>query len=103
MKPIDLTAAAAKLPESWRSQVLATVGDARFKVSRMNDAAYPEERHTHPEVLVVLDGRMNLVVDGVATPVHAGEMVRVDAGVLHGVAAGSHGTLLIFNLPDNPV
>jgi quercetin dioxygenase-like cupin family protein len=100
MNPIDRAAAAAQLPEVWRSQVFATVGDARVKLSRMDGAAYPEERHDHPEVLVVLDGQMNLFVDGVATPVRTGEMVRVDAGVAHGVATGSHGTLLIFNLPD---
>ena len=100
MQAIDLAAAAARLPDAWRSHVLATVGAARFKVSRMDGAAYPEERHDHPEVLVVLDGLMNLVVDGIATPVRSGEMVCVDAGVLHGVAAGSHGTLLIYNLLD---
>lgn len=100
MKPIDLRAAAAALPDSWHSRVVATVGAARFKLSRMDDSPYPEERHDHPEVLVVLDGQMNLVIDGVAAPVRAGEMVRVDAGVLHGVAAGSYGTLLIFNQLD---
>ncbi|MEO7251180.1 MAG: cupin domain-containing protein [Arenimonas sp.] len=98
---INLAAAAAELPDAWRSKVLASVGDARVKVSRMDSAVYPDERHDHAEVLVVLDGTMNLHVDGVPIPVRAGQMVRVEAGQLHGVAAGSHGTLLIFNMPDS--
>jgi quercetin dioxygenase-like cupin family protein len=100
MKAINLIDAAEQLPAAWRSEVFARIGTARFKLSRMDGAAYPDERHDHPEVLVVLDGQMNLVVDGVATVVRSGEMVCVDAGVLHGVAAGSAGTLLIFNQLD---
>ncbi len=100
MRVIDLVSEATQLPKAWHSQVFAMVGEARVKLSRMDSAVYPEERHTHAEVLVVLDGQMNLVVEGVAIPVLAGEMVRVDAGALHGVAAGSHGTLLILNLAD---
>ncbi len=102
MNAIDLVAAAERLPEAWRSQVLANVGAAQVKLSRMDGATYPEERHTHPEVLVVLNGQMNLLIDGVAVAVGTGEMVRIAAGVAHGVAEGSHGTLLIFNLPDVP-
>jgi len=100
MNVINLLSAAERLPNAWRSEVFARVGSARFKLSRMDGAAYPEERHDHPEVLVVLDGHMNLVVDGVATPVRSGEMICIGAGVLHAVAAGSSGTLLIFNQLD---
>ena len=100
MKPIDLRAAAAELPDSWHSHVLAKVGAARFKVSRMDGGPYLDECHDHAEVLVVLEGQMNLVIDGVAAPVRAGEMIQVEAGVRHGVAPGSHGTLLIFNQLD---
>jgi quercetin dioxygenase-like cupin family protein len=103
MKVINLLVAAKRLPDAWRSEVFARVGAARFKLSRMDGGAYAEERHDHPEVLVVLDGHMNLVVDGVATPVRSGEMICIDAGVLHGVAAGSAGTLLIFNQLDGAI
>lgn len=80
---------------------IATVGAARIKLSRMDAAAHPQERHDHPGVLALLDGRVNPTVEGVFVPVRADAMVRVDAGTLRGVCAGSHGTLSIFDLSEH--
>ncbi|MEU6236692.1 cupin domain-containing protein [Kitasatospora sp. NPDC047058] len=95
MNTIDVTAAAAALPQAWSSQVLGRVGPTEVKVLRMDGLPLPEERHDLAEVLLVLDGRLELLVDGVAVPVGPGGMYVVPAGVPHAVAAGSRGTLVI--------
>ncbi|MET8980594.1 cupin domain-containing protein [Streptomyces sp. NPDC004539] len=49
-----------------------------------------------PEALFVVDGRLELEIEGAPVPVGAGEMYRVPAGVRHAVRPGSHGTPLVF-------
>ena len=97
MTPIRLIDAASELPEAWSSRVLAAIGDARLKLLRMDEAAYPEECHDYAEGLLVLDGEMVLSMQGTIMRVGAGELCIVPAGVPHSVAPGSRGTLLILD------
>lgn len=97
MTPIRLVDAAAQLPEAWSSRVLAAFGDARLKLLRMDEAAYPEESHDYDEALLVLDGVMVLRMHGEVVRVGAGELVVVPAGMPHSVEGGSRGTLLIID------
>jgi mannose-6-phosphate isomerase-like protein (cupin superfamily) len=92
----DLTTSAAELPDAWRSRVMAQIGGANLKVLRMDAAAYDEEVHPYDEALLVVDGVMELVVDGVPVTVDRGNIYVVPAGVPHAVAAGSRGTLVII-------
>ena len=97
MVPIRLIDAAAQLPSAWSSRVLASFGDARLELLRMDDTAYPEESHDYDEGLLVLDGVMVLRIHGEAKQVGAGELCVVPAGVPHSVERGSRGTLLILD------
>lgn len=97
MMPMRLADVAAQLPEAWSSSVLARFGDARLKLLRMDDAAYPEESHDYDEALLVLDGVMPLGIRGQTVPVQAGELYVVPAGLPHSVEGGSRGTLLIID------
>jgi quercetin dioxygenase-like cupin family protein len=97
MQPIRLLDAAAQLPQAWSSSVLARFGNAQLKLLRMDDCAYPEERHDYAEGLLVLDGEMILRIDGQVLRVGAGELCVMPAGVPHSVEPGSHGTLLILD------
>ncbi|MBP0449114.1 cupin domain-containing protein [Kitasatospora sp. RG8] len=97
---IDVAAAAAALPLAWDSRVLGRVGPTAVKVLRMDGLPVVEERHDHTEVLLVLDGRLELVVDGADVPLGPGGMYVVPAGVPHAVAAGSRGTLVIVEAAD---
>lgn len=97
MKPSRLTEVASQLPQAWSSRVLAQFGDARLKVVRMDDAAYPEESHDYAEGLLVLEGELRLKLDGHVVCVGAGELCVVPAGVPHSVEEGSRGTLLILD------
>lgn len=97
MSKIDLKAVAASLPQAWRSRIVGRPGGANLKVLRMDSVAYPEEVHAFDEALLVLDGRMNLHIQGHTTGVAAGEVFIVPAGVPHAVAPDSFGTLLIID------
>jgi len=88
---------ASQLPEAWSSRVLAQFGDARLKVLRMDDAAYPEESHDYAEGLLVIEGELRLRLDGQALRVGTGELCIVPPGVPHSVEQGSRGTLLILD------
>ncbi|MDP3855319.1 cupin domain-containing protein [Phenylobacterium sp.] len=96
MALIDLARVAKGLPEAWRSSVVAEIGQARLRVSRMDGSAYPGETHDYREGLLVLEGEMLLSVAGELVAVRTGEVYVVEPGVAHAVAPGSHGVLVIF-------
>jgi quercetin dioxygenase-like cupin family protein len=98
MSLTDLKATAEQLPHPWKSTVVARIGGSTVKVLRMDGSEYPEECHTYPEGLLVLDGQCNLTVEGNSINVRAGEIYIVPPGVRHSVAPGSSGTLVIFDV-----
>lgn len=95
MSLINVVETADALPTAWSSHSLGTVGAACVKVLRMGDSPVQEEAHGADEVLLVLDGRLELLVEGTGVAVEAGEMYRVPAGSRHAVGPGSRGTLVI--------
>jgi quercetin dioxygenase-like cupin family protein len=97
MAKTDLRLFAASLPTAWRSAVVGQPGGANFKVVRMDRSGYPEEVHAFDEALLVLDGQMNLKVQGSIVNVAAGEVFIVPAGLPHAVAPESSGTLIIID------
>nr|WP_315237283.1 cupin domain-containing protein [uncultured Albidiferax sp.] len=98
MPHIPLTAIAAQLPQAWTSQIQAYVGTTRIKVLRMDGCDYPNETHDYAEGLLVLEGEMQLTVQGALVTVAAGELYLVPAGTPHAVAPGSYGTLVILDV-----
>ncbi|MBT0569127.1 cupin domain-containing protein [Curvibacter sp. CHRR-16] len=100
MTVINLNEQAAQLASSWKSKVLGNPAGVNFKVLRMDGSPYPDEVHDFDEALLVIDGCMRLDIQSQVTEVHTGEVCIVPAGMPHGVAAGSHGTLVIIDPRD---
>ncbi|CAL9303962.1 cupin domain-containing protein [Streptomyces sp. SudanB182_2057] len=98
MSLVNLFDAASALPEAWSSRLLGEIGTASVKLLRMDGTPVPEEAHGTAEVLIVLDGRMELIVEGDPVVVGPGEMYRVPAGTAHAVGPGSRGSLLIVEV-----
>lgn len=98
MSHTHLTRLAQQLPEAWKSTVVARFGAVHLKVLRMDGSPYPAESHAYAEGLLVIDGRLNLTIDGAEIVVGAGELFVVPVGVSHSVASGSTGTLAILDL-----
>lgn len=97
MSTINLTQEANALSLPWKSKVLGKAAGANVKVLRMNASSYPNEVHSFVEALLVLEGHMNLEIEGEIVCVQAGEVFMVPAGQSHAVAAGSQGTLVIID------
>ncbi|SBV01420.1 Mannose-6-phosphate isomerase, cupin superfamily [Streptomyces sp. Ncost-T6T-1] len=95
MSVIKVSEAASVLPRAWSSTALARVGTASVRVLRMDALPVEEERHDEAEALLVLDGHLELSVDGHEVTVGPGGMYVVEAGVPHAVRPGSRGTLII--------
>ncbi|WP_329124865.1 cupin domain-containing protein [Streptomyces sp. NBC_01353] len=95
MSSINVVETAAALPAAWSSYALGKIGAACVKVLRMDSSLVQEEAHGSDELLLVLDGRLELLVEGTEVAVETGEMYRVPAGARHAVGPGSHGTLVI--------
>lgn len=100
MTAVNLVETAAGLPEAWSSQRMGLVGAACVKVLRMDELPVEEESHGAAEALLVLDGRLELEVDGMPVSVRAGELFMVAAGAAHAVRPGSRGTLVIVELVE---
>ena len=66
-----------------------------LKVLQLNES-HSNAQHEYPEAMFVMDGRINLLVDGQAVAVNAGGMYVVPPGMPHTVVPGSDGTLVIF-------
>ncbi|GAA1250996.1 hypothetical protein GCM10009665_47110 [Kitasatospora nipponensis] len=101
MTVIDLLGTTTDLPHSWRSRLLAEVGTARVKVLRMDELPVEQECHAATEVLLVLDGRLELLLAGRPVTVRSGELVTVPAGCPHAVRPGSSGTLVIVETAES--
>lgn len=94
---INLQNRATELAAPWCSTIIGQAAGANVKVLCMDGAVYPHEVHDFDEALLVIDGQMNLDIAGEITSVRTGEIFIVPAGVAHGVAAGSAGTLVIID------
>ena len=97
MSLINLSNAAQKCTRPWSSSVIAKIGNANFKVLQMNETAYPNEKHSFAEVLLVVNGQLNLMIDHQTIVVKTGEMYVVPPNTPHSVTSGSHGTLVIID------
>jgi mannose-6-phosphate isomerase-like protein (cupin superfamily) len=97
MSTINLTQEANALPLPWKSKVIGKAAGVNVKVLRMDASSYPNEVHEFVEALLVLEGHMNLEIEGKTVCVQAGEIFMVPAGQPHAVAAGSQGTLVIID------
>ncbi len=97
MSLINLSETASALPQAWSSLTLAKLGLTNFKILRMDEQEYADESHAYAEMLLVVDGQLNLTIDNQRTVVKTGEAYLIPAHTSHSVAHGSFGTLLILD------
>ncbi len=97
MALVNLVNIANNLPHSWSSSVLGQVGHTQFKVLRMDESAYVDETHDFSEVLLVIEGQLNLIIHNETVMVKAGEAYIIPANTPHSVGVGSFGTLAIID------
>ncbi|HEX2510205.1 MAG TPA: cupin domain-containing protein [Microvirga sp.] len=95
---MNLVKEASALPDAWRSRILGRTGGANLKVIRMDEAGIPFESHAEfDEALLVIEGEMQLEIEGEIVRMQAGDFYIVPAGKSHKVLPGSHGTLFLVD------
>jgi quercetin dioxygenase-like cupin family protein len=62
-------------------------GDALqvVRVELQPDIDYPPHSHPHEQIIVVLEGRLEAIVDGTTEVVEAGGVIHIPSNVVHGV------------------
>ncbi|MFZ4835137.1 cupin domain-containing protein [Rouxiella sp. Mn2063] len=103
MKTGQLTSIAASLADEWISLAIGKIGGANIKVIKMGGEGIPDEVHPDfDELLVVIQGYMQLVVDNETFSLQEGEYFLVSQGSVHRVLPGSYGTLLLVDVDSPP-
>jgi len=98
---VSLLTGAAALPDVWRSTIISKIGQANVKLIRMGGEGIPDEVHEHfSELLVVIDGQMDLEVDGQVVALKSGDYFVIPPGSPHRVLPGSSGTLLLVDADE---
>lgn len=97
MSVIHLSQTANALPQAWSSVTLAHLGHTNVKILRMDEQEYADESHPYTELLLVVNGQLNLLIHDQLTVVKTGEAYMVSPNTSHSVAHGSFGTLLIVD------
>lgn len=94
----SLTQMAFELTDIWKSQVLGKIGGANIKLIKMGGEGIPVESHAgFDELLVVIEGEMDLQVGRETIRLKSGDFYLIPVGAEHRVLPGSHGTLLLVD------
>lgn len=95
---MNLIDEAERLPQAWCSRVLGGIAGAKVKLIRMDGAGIPYESHSDfDEALLVIEGEMQLEIEGDVIHMRSGDFHIVPAGKQHKVLQGSHGTLFLVD------
>lgn len=97
----SLFTGAAALPDVWRSAIISKIGQTNVKLIRMGGEGIPDEVHEHfAELLVVIEGQMDLDVDGQRVVLKSGDYFVIPPGSPHRVLPGSSGILLLVDADE---
>ena len=85
--------------EPWFNQALVEVGGSVLRVARLH-GEFHHHSHDTDELFFVLDGAMQIEIDGVMHDLAAGQGVCVPAGVTHRTRADQPCTALLVAARD---
>jgi mannose-6-phosphate isomerase-like protein (cupin superfamily) len=98
MPAIHLPTVSAALEKSWKNQVLANLSGVQIRMTRMDDTGIPPEMHKGlDESIYVVEGALDLELDGAIVPMRAGDFCLIKGGQTHRIMPGSHGTLMVIS------
>jgi len=97
--PTRLGEVSGRLPErGWRSLNLGRVANTHVKVFRVDPAGLPDEIHpAWAEALIMLDGEIQMKLDGVRCTLKAGDCIRIPENVRHAILPGGHGAFVLVD------
>ncbi len=97
--PAVLADLLAYLPEQgWRSHNLGRVGNTHLKLFRVDPDGLAEEAHPDwAEALVMVEGCVQVTIDGTPVTLKAGDALLIPEGVRHAILPGGHGAFLLID------
>ena len=90
----NLTDAMAGRTEPWFNQALVAANDSVLRVAKLH-GEFHHHSHATDEVFFVLDGAMQIDIDGTTHDLSAGMGVCIPAGVTHRTRADAPATVLL--------
>lgn len=90
-----------RLP-GWKGRYFHSVNMTFAHYDFSRGASIHEHSHPQEEVYEVLDGRLELTIDGVAHLVRPGVVAIIPSGVRHSVKALTDGRAIIVDSPARP-
>ena len=95
---LNLSEAAAALPDGWKGRVLADFGCVRAKLFKTDPAGLAEERHPDwEEALLMLNGELVIEIAGARHVLKAGDFCLIPRGTPHRILPGCHGCFLLLD------
>ena len=92
---INLKQKAALITEHWSPRVLGEVDDSYVKIAKVK-GEFTWHDHQEDEFFLVLDGQLEIQMEGQCVVLKTGEFYIVPKGVLHNPVAKEECTLLLF-------
>ena len=92
---INLKQKAALITEHWSPRVLGEVDDSYVKIAKVK-GEFTWHDHQEDEFFLVLEGQLEIQMEGRSVVLNTGEFFIVPKGVLHNPVAKKECTLLLF-------
>jgi mannose-6-phosphate isomerase-like protein (cupin superfamily) len=92
---INLKQKAALITEHWSPRVLGEVDDSYVKIAKVK-GEFTWHDHQEDEFFLVLEGQLEIQMEGQSVVLNKGEFYIVPKGVLHNPVAKEECTLLLF-------
>lgn len=94
----NLANTARQLESNWSSKLLGRPGGVGLKLFKIDAKGLAPEMHgDYDEALLMLDGSVELSLDGVRMTLLVGDLQIIPAGVPHEILPGGVGSFLLFD------
>lgn len=96
--PAELLKLGHGLPKGWRSHIVGEIQGVELKLFKLDEAGLPEECHpAYDEGLLVIEGALQLEIDGIVLEMRTGDYQTIPAGKPHRILPGCSGTMLLLD------
>jgi len=94
----DLVGDARLLGPNWTGKLMGRPGGVGLKLFKVDAGGLAREMHpAYDEALLMLEGAIDLTIDGARISLRAGDLQVIPAGAWHEILPGGHGSFLLVD------
>jgi len=94
----DLISNAQLLGPNWSGKLMGRPGGVGLKLFKVDAGGLAREMHPgYDEALLMLEGAVDMVMEGVHVSLRAGDLQIIPAGIWHEILPGGHGSFLLVD------